>query len=89
MITFQRQPDGRALVIAALLKKFGDRIEGGGFEVILKAEEIMALTATGEIKEVPANQEVKLQYFPNLTIEGELVESPKLEEPKPEEPKNE
>jgi hypothetical protein len=66
-------PNGPVIVIASLLKKFGVRIPGGGYEVTLSNDEINAITTTGKIEEAadPEKKHVKLQYFPNIIIEGQ------------------
>ena len=61
--------------LALLVHKFGKRIEGGGFEVEITAEEMMKMSPYGMFQEVPSvdRRTVKWQYFPNHTIEGEVI----------------
>jgi hypothetical protein len=58
--------------VALLLRKFGTKIPGGGYEVEIAYEEVAALSRFGQIQEVPNldAKTVKWQYFPNPTIEG-------------------
>jgi hypothetical protein len=61
--------------IAILIRKFGKRIEGGGYEVEVSHLELKDLSPHGALSEVPSldTATFKWQYFPNNTIEGELV----------------
>lgn len=60
--------------IAVLLRKFGKRIEGGGYEVEVSHLELRDLSPYGTLTEVPVLDmaTLKWQYFPNNTIEGEV-----------------
>lgn len=75
--------------LALLVRKFGAKIEGGGYEVVITPADSVRLTPDGtfqETKDVEGN--VHWQYFPNPTIDGEftiVVETPeKLPEAKSE-----
>jgi hypothetical protein len=59
--------------IALLVKKFGKRIEGGGYEVEVTASEMMGMSPHGTFHEVPAidRSMVKWVYYPNNTIDAE------------------
>lgn len=63
--------------VALLVRRFGKRIEGGGFEVEVTFEEMAGMSPHGVFKETPRHdlRVVKWQYFPNDTIdvEGHVV----------------
>jgi hypothetical protein len=67
----QRNPQLTA--IAFLVKKFGERIAGGGFEVRVTVADMLAMSPHGTFQEVPDidGQGVRWQYFPNNTIDAE------------------
>lgn len=58
--------------IAFLVKKFGEKIEGG-FEVRVTAADMLSMSPHGTFQEVPDidNRGVRWQYFPNVTIDAE------------------
>ena len=68
-------PNPQLAAIALLVKKFGKRIEGGGYEVEVSHLEMKDMSPHGQFQEVPALDmaTVKWQYFPRNTIEGESV----------------
>jgi len=73
--------------LALLVRKFGAKIEGGGYEVVITPVDSQKLTPNGafqETKDLEGN--VHWQYFPKHTIEGVggLVEDDKLPEAKSE-----
>jgi hypothetical protein len=59
--------------IALLVRKFGTRIAGGGYEVEVSISEMMEMSPHGTFQEVPSLDQrvVKWQYFPNVTIDAE------------------
>jgi hypothetical protein len=59
--------------IALLVKKFGTRIAGGGYEVEVTASEMVGMSPHGTFHEVPAidGSMVKWVYYPNITIDAE------------------
>jgi KaiC/GvpD/RAD55 family RecA-like ATPase len=58
--------------VALLVRKFGRKIPGGGYEVEVSRDEMMRMSPHGTIHEVSVEPNVvKWQYFPNPTIEGE------------------
>jgi hypothetical protein len=61
--------------IAVLIRKFGKRIPNGGFEVEVSHQELKDLSQYGMLNEVPEldRHVLRWQYYPNNTIEGELV----------------
>jgi hypothetical protein len=61
--------------VALLIKKYGKKIEGGGYEVEVSNLERISMSPHGILNEVPSldTATTKWQYFPNTTIEGELV----------------
>jgi hypothetical protein len=61
--------------IALLVRKFGTKIPGGGYEVEVSHTEMKEMSQYGMFQEVPEMDRhvVKWQYFPNNTIEGEVV----------------
>lgn len=61
--------------IAVLIRKFGKRIPNGGFEVEISHQELKDLSQYGMLNEVPEldRHVLRWQYYPNNTIEGELV----------------
>jgi hypothetical protein len=61
--------------IALLVRKFGKRIPGGGYEVEITHQEMMEMSQWGMFQEVPELDlhKVRWQYYPNNTIEGEVV----------------
>ena len=68
--------DHRLAAIALLIRKFGARIPGGGYEVTVTADEMRTmLPGTGVFQEAPGENatSVRWQYFPNHTIEGEVI----------------
>jgi hypothetical protein len=58
--------------IALLVRKFGKRIPGGGYEVEITHQEMMEMSQWGMFQEVPELDlhKVRWQYYPNNTIEG-------------------
>lgn len=61
-------------VLAVLLKQFGQRVEGGGYEINIPDSVLMGLSPFGQIQEqrdVPGLRTI-LRYYPNNTIEGAL-----------------
>ena len=63
--------------IALLVRKFGEKIAGGGYQVEISVSEMMEMSPYGTFQEVPTldSRSVKWQYFPNNTIdvEGHVV----------------
>lgn len=62
--------------IAYLIRKYGTKIEGGGYEVVVTSDDMLNLMPpTGMFHEVPdhLNRSVRWLYYPNPTIEGEVV----------------
>jgi hypothetical protein len=59
--------------IALLVRKFGEKIAGGGYEVRVTATEMMEMSPHGTFQEVPDidHRSVRWQYFPNITIDAE------------------
>jgi hypothetical protein len=57
--------------IALLVRKFGEKIAGGGYEVRVKASELTSMSPHGTFQEIPGTDEVRWQYFPNNTIDAE------------------
>jgi hypothetical protein len=59
--------------IALLVRKFGERIAGGGYEVRVTTTEMMEMSPHGTFQEVPDIDQrgVRWQYFPNITIDAE------------------
>ena len=83
MIHFQQIQRPDLAPLALLVRKFGAKIEGGGFEVVITPADSLKLTKDGTFQETKdAEGNVHWQYFPNHTIEGQLVEAEKLEAPK-------
>jgi hypothetical protein len=73
-IHFQQVQRPDLAPLALLVRKFGVKIEGGGFEVVITPADSLKLTADGtfqETKDVEGN--VHWQYFPNHTINGEFT----------------
>lgn len=58
--------------LALLVRKFGTKIPGGGYEVEISHLEMKEMSPHGMFQEVPELDKhlVKWQYFPNHTIEG-------------------
>lgn len=73
--------------IALLVRKFGDKIEGGGYEVFVSAAEMVGMGSDGMFQEVPDMEKrgVRWRYYPQPTIEGELI-TPKSVTPEGVEP---
>jgi hypothetical protein len=67
------QANPQLTAIAFLVKKFGERIPGGGYEVKVTASDMMSMSPHGTFQEVPDidNRGVRWQYFPNNTIDAE------------------
>jgi len=63
------------MAIAMLVRKFGTKIPGGGYEVTISHEEMANFSQWGMFQEVPDLdlKQVRWQYYPQNTIEGELV----------------
>lgn len=62
--------------VAYLVRKYGTKIEGGGYEVVVTSDDMLNLMPpTGMFHEVPdqLNRSVRWLYYPNPTIEGEVV----------------
>lgn len=63
--------------VALLVRRFGNRIGKGGFEVEVSFEELAGMPPHGLFQEVPdpLKRTVKWQYFPNDTVdvEGRVV----------------
>ena len=61
-------------VLAVLLKQFGQKVEGGGYEISIPDSTLMALSPFGQIQEQRdvAGSKTILRYYPNNTIEGAL-----------------
>ncbi len=59
--------------LALLVRKFGTKIPGGGYEVVVSHQEMAGMSPHGMFQEVPELdlKQVKWQYFPNNTIEAE------------------
>jgi len=61
--------------VALLLRKFGTKVEDGGYEVQISNADIMAMSslAFAQIQETrdPVGNKVVLRLYPNVTIEGE------------------
>ena len=71
-------------VLAVLLKRFGRRVEGGGYEINIPDATLMALSPFGQIQEQrdPQGAGTVLRYYPNNTIEAAkepTAEPPALE----------
>lgn len=66
-------PNPQLNAIAFLVKKFGERIAGGGFEVRVTALDMTSMSPHGTFQEVPDidGKGVRWQYFPNPTIDAE------------------
>lgn len=66
------QPNPQLAALCLLLRKFGTKIPGGGFEVAIAFEDMANMSPHGTFQEVPEldKRQVKWQYFPNPTIEG-------------------
>lgn len=63
-------------IIALLVRKFGKKIEGGGYEIEVSHQEMQdLLLPDGTFQEIPNLEmhKVKWQYFPNPTIEGTIT----------------
>src|SRR5271170_6009892 len=58
--------------IALLVRKFGTKIPGGGYEVEVTHKEMAEMSPHGTFQEIPELDlhKVRWQYFPNNTIEG-------------------
>src|SRR5208337_2169933 len=58
--------------VALLVRKFGKKIPGGGYEVEVSHEEMKDMSRYGTFQEVPELDRhlVKWQYFPNPTVDG-------------------
>src|ERR1035437_275703 len=58
--------------LALLLRKFGTKIPGGGYEVEVSHQEMLEMSPHGTFQELPEMDRsvVKWQYFPNPTVEG-------------------
>jgi hypothetical protein len=69
-------------VLAVLLKQFGRRVEGGGYEVAIPDTALAGLPPFGQIQEHrdEAGSKTVLRYFPNHTIEGVAVKAPAAED---------
>lgn len=64
-----QRPDLGAL--ALMVRKFGAKIEGGGYEVIVTPADSSKLSPDGTFQESKdAAGNIHWQYFPNPTIEG-------------------
>jgi len=63
----------QVVAIALLVYKFGQRIPGGGFEVVVSSAEMTGMSPHGIFQEVPDinGRGVRWQYFPNHTIDAE------------------
>jgi hypothetical protein len=61
--------------IALLVRKFGKKIPGGGYEVEVSHTEMKEMSQYGMFQELPDLERhvVRWQYYPNNTIEGEVV----------------
>jgi hypothetical protein len=85
-----QRPD--LMPLALLVRKFGAKIEGGGYEVIITQADSVRMLPTGTFQEHrdPTTGDIHWQYFPNPTIDVLLTpesvtpESEKLPEPKDE-----
>ncbi len=65
--------DSRLSALALLVRKFGKRIEGGGYEIEVTALEMTGMSQHGTFQEVPSSDglSVKWRYYPNTTIDVE------------------
>jgi hypothetical protein len=74
--------------LALLVRKFGAKISGGGYEVVITPSDSLKLQPQGTFNETKdSNGNIHWQYFPNPTIEGEVI-TPKGVTPESETPKN-
>jgi len=65
------RPNPQLTPLAVLIRKFGTKVEGGGYEVVLSPADFMKITQTGVFHETPGEQGgVRWQYFPSPTVEG-------------------
>lgn len=65
-------------IVAAMCKKYGEKVEGGGYEVFFPMSLIASLPPKGVVQQVqtaPNNPGVKLRYYPNPTVHGTVISS--------------
>lgn len=65
------------LVVAALCKMYGTP-DVGAYELFIPIHVIKGLSPTGQIQQLPEDPSqpgVRLRYYPNRVIEGEVVET--------------
>lgn len=76
------QGNSQISVLAMLVRKYGERMPNGGFEMRLSALEITEMSRHGTLQESPDpdGRGMRWQYFPNrtLTIEGHTVPDSKF-----------
>jgi len=65
-----QRPD--LIPLALVVRKYGAKIEGGGFEVVITQADSVRMLPTGTFQERrdPVTGDIHWQYFPNPTVEG-------------------
>lgn len=68
-----------------LVKKYGDRVPGGAYEVFISDEDVVAMSKFGELQEQRDLERagMYLRYFPNPTVDVTPTKVTDVTEPEP------
>lgn len=76
-----------ATLLAAICKQYGKPI-GGGYEIFIPNSVVASLPRSKDamVQQTPDQQGFRLRYYPNITIQGEVVRAADTPTSPPEQP---